>query len=372
MKHKTIILRSVLLLAVLAGLALPVSAERVKDITTIKGERSNQLHGVGLVVGLDGTGDNSAVTRRLLTSYYRRQNMAFDPANVDAANAAAVIVTAHLGPFDRNGSTIDVTVSTTGGAGSLQGGTLVMTPLHGADGRVYAVAQGSIILGGFGASGNNAAIIQGHLTSGAIPDGATVEREEIAKIVENGEVTLLLKNPDHTTAQDVAAVVNNRWPGTAHAADAGTIHIALPFQKKTFKRGDVNQFLSEIGHLQVKVDQPAVVVINEKTGTVIVGQNVTISTVAIAHGNLTITTEEKNYVVQPGPFSGDNATTQQEQRTSIKASTGSGRLHVVPKQLTVTQLAQALNQMGLTPRDMIAIFQALKRAGALQAELRTM
>ena len=360
--------RALIAITILLAVAGSAKAERIKDIVSVKGERSNPLHGVGLIFGLNGTGDNSEVTRRAVASMLRRMNMTFDAGAIDAANVATVIVTAELGPFDRVGQKIDLTVSTMGAASSLRGGTLLMCPLMGADGRTYAVAQGKVVLGGFGAAGKNAKITKGHLTSGAIPNGAIVEREELASVVENNQVTLLLRNPDHNTAEKIAKAINESdktWGKIANADDAGTIRIKLP---KGVTKRKVNRFLSKIGTLNVKVDQPAKVVINEKTGTIIVGQNVTISTVAITHGNLTITTEEQEHVSQPNPFS-KTGTTKKINRTRIKASEKKGVVRVVAKTLTVTQLAQALNSMGLTPTDMISIFKALKAAGALQAEL---
>jgi flagellar P-ring protein precursor FlgI len=245
-----------------------------------------------------------------------------------------------------------------------------MTYLKGADGRVYATAQGSVTLGGFGAAGNNATVTQGHLTSGEIADGGTVVREEIANIVKDGEIVLLLKNRDHSTAEYVAKAVNAKWRESAHATeDGGAIRVKIP---RNVKRTEINGFVHQVGLLEARVDQPARVVINEKTGTIIVGQNVMISTVAIAHGNLTITVEEKDYVSQPTGNFGDGGTTAKMDRTSIKATQKAGRLYVMPQTITVTQLAAALNAMGLTPRDLISIFQAIKAAGALQAELKTM
>ena len=366
-----IIKRIILCFALISLLALnntKAQAERIKDIVSVKGERSNPLHGVGLIFGLNGTGDNSEVTRRAVASMLRRLNMTFDASQIDAANVATVVVTAELGPFDRVGQKIDITVSTVGAASSLRGGTLLMCPLMGADGRTYAVAQGKVVIGGFGASGKDAKITKGHLTSGGIPNGANVEREELATVVENNEITLLLRNPDHATAEKIAKAIceaDKSWKDIAHADDAGTVRIKLP---KSVTRKKVNNFLHKLGKLEVEVDQPAKVVINEKTGTIIVGKNVTISTVAITHGNLTITTEEKEYVSQPNPLS-NTGTTEKVNRTKIKATEKKGIIRVVAKTLTVTQLARALNAMGLTPTDMISIFKALKAAGALQAEL---
>jgi flagellar P-ring protein precursor FlgI len=359
--------------------------ERVKDIVKIKGERGNHLWGYGLVIGLHGTGDNSEVSKRALASVLRRNNMALDPDDIDAQNIASVIVTAELGPFNRQGSKLDIKVSCIGNASSLRGGQLLLTPLVAADGQTYAQAQGAVVLGGYGATGDNASVTKGHLTSGAIPNGGTVEREELATVIENGEITLLLANPDHTTAERIANAVNTLETlgetdtedaiaedaslpvALAVAADAGTVRITLP---RDIGKKNITAFIDRIGHLSVEVDQPARVVINEKTGTIVVGQNVIISTVAITHGNLTVTVEEKNYVVQPMGIDNDDATTEQENRTSIKASEKRVNLHIIPKTLTVTDLANAINALGLTPSDMISIFRAIDRAGALQAELR--
>lgn len=365
--------RKFLIILILAGTVLggdiTARGERIKDITTIKGERSNPLIGYGLVTGLSGTGDGSELSKRALASFLRKNNMAVTAADLDASNIASVIVTANLGPHDRKGEEIDVTVSTIGNASSLQGGVLLRTELKGADGRPYAVASGSVILGGYGASGQDASVTKNHTTVGRIPDGANVELEEIATIVENGEITLLLINDDHGTAERIATAINSLQPGLAFAADAGAIRVRIP---KNLKKEQINGFVEKLRLLEVETDQPARVVINERTGTIIVGQNVIISTVAIAHGSLTITIQEKEYVSQPGAFSGDGATTEIINRTSIKTSEKKGKFRVVPKTLTVTMLAQALNQMGLTARDIIAIFQALKQQGSLQAKLKTM
>jgi flagellar P-ring protein precursor FlgI len=355
---------------VLATLAVSAGAERIKDITTIEGAQSNDLNGVGLVIGLNGTGDNSTVTKRMLASYYAKRKMAFTANDIDAANVAVVIVTARLGPSDRVGARLDVSVSTTGSASSLQGGKLLLTNLYGADGQVYATAQGSVTLGGFGAAGNNASVTQGHLTSGEVPEGGTVVREELGEIVRHGEIQLLLKNRDSSTAEYIAKAVNTKWKGSAHAtSDGGAVRVRLP---QNLRPTEVNGFVSQLGLLEAEVDQPACVLVNEKTGTIVVGQHVTISTVAIAHGNLTITVQEKDYVSQPTGNFGNGGTTEKMDRTFIQATQKEGILQVIPQPLTVSQLAQALNAMGLTPRDLVSIFQAIKAAGALQAELKTM
>lgn len=352
------------LLAIIAG---PAAAERIKDITDVKGVRGNPLQGFGLVVGLNGTGDGSPVSQRMLANLLRRSGIVLPPNDAQSKNVAFVTVTADLPPFGRAGSTIDVTVSATGSATSLQGGTLLVTPLSGADSQVYAVAQGSLVIGGFAASGEKSSITQNHATVGRIPGGATVEKEEIATFVEDGgTITLSLKNPDFTTAAEIRTAINAVFQDAADTVDSGTVRVRIP---PSMARGEVVAFLDRIGGLEVKVDTPAVVVINERTGTVIVGQNVGISTVAISHGNLSIITQEKDFVSQPLPFS-RAGTTEKTSRTEITAIEGEGTLHVVPRQVSVSELARALNAMGLTPRDLISIFEALRQAGALQAQLK--
>ncbi len=344
-------------------------AERIKDIVDIKGIRANQLTGVGLVVGLNGTGDGSKLSQQLLNNRLRRFGVVLSADDVASDSIAAVEVTAELPPFARCGSKIDVTISSNNGATSLYGGVLLLTELKGADGEVYAVAQGSLTIGGIAAIGDNSTIIKNHPTVGYITGGATVEREELADFPErNGEITLLLKNPDVTTAKRIAEKINAAQPGRCMAVDPGTIRVRLP-DKLT--RAELAGFIDSLLELKVQVDFPAVVVVNERTGTIIIGENVTISTVAISHGSLSIITSEKDYVSQPLPFS-RTGETEKTSRTELTAVEEGGHLHVLPRQVSVSELARALNAMGLTPKDIISIFQALRQAGALQAELRTM
>jgi len=348
-------------------LACPqAQAERVKDIVDIKGARINQLIGYGIVVGLNGTGDNSQISRQMLSNALRRSRVILQPDDISSKNIAFVTVTTELGPFNRCGAQIDVTVSATGSATSLQGGVLLMTPLGGADGQVYAVAQGPIAIGAFAVSGESATVSKNHATVGRIPSGATVEKEELGNFVENGEVAFLLRNPDFGTADRIAQAINSVYAKSAFAADAGLIRVRVP---DTVSRARMAAFIDRIGALQVKVDFPALVVINERTGTIVVGENVGISTVAISHGNLLIITEEKDFASQPQPFS-NTGTTQTLHRTDHKVIEEKRLLHVVPKQVTVADLARALNMMGLTPRDLISVFQQLRQAGALQAQLK--
>ena len=356
--------------AIIAILLVPAAAhaERIKDIVTIQGVRSNPLWGYGLVVGLSGTGDDSPASRRALANILRRSGLVLEPRDVASQNIASVLVTAELPPFARKGSTIDVTVSAVGDATSLQGGTLLMAPLTGADGQVYAVAQGAILIGGFSATGQTASVSKNHTTVGRIPAGATVEKEEISRFIENGRATLHLRNPDFSTAGKIAKAINSIYPKSSYAMDAGTIQVEVP---KKLTKADIAGFFEKIGALQVQVDLPALVVINERTGTIVVGKNVAISTVAISHANLSIITKEKDFVSQPLPFS-STGTTERTHRTEITAVEEQRAMHVVPKQVSVSELARALNAMGLTPRDLISIFDALRKAGALQAELKIM
>jgi flagellar P-ring protein precursor FlgI len=351
----------VLLTASLAG------AERIKDITSIAGIRGNPLRGYGLVIGLDQTGDDSEVSRRVMASILRRlSNINVDVDDISSKSIASVLVTAELPPFGRKGSSLDVTVSIIGNATSLQGGVLHMTPLKGADGEVYAVAQRPLTIGGFGARGENASVTRNHLTVAHVANAATVEREEIAEFVVNGEMKFLLTNPDFTTADRIATAINQLYPGAADALDSGTIRVRLPGD---LKQRELAAFIDRVGALNVTVDQPAVVVINERTGTIIVGQHVGISTVGIAHGNLSIVIQEKDFVSQPRPFS-NTGDTQTISRTEAEVREEEAPIIVIGQKANVADLARALNAMGLSPRDIIAIFQALKQAGALQAELK--
>jgi len=364
MRKWAIPLGAVLLLTVLSA-----RAERIKDIVSINGVRGNPLWGTGLVVGLNATGDDSPLGQQMLAAILRRGGTRLLPADITSQNIAVVVVTADLPAFARKGSRIDVTVSTADDSTSLRGGTLIMTPLMGADGQTYAVSQGSLSVGGFGTSGQSgSSVTKNHPTVARIANGATVEREEISDFVENGRVTLQLKNPDFTTAERIAKAINTVFAKSSHAVDAGTVQIEIP---KTLTKAKLVGFVRDICKLEVEVDTPAVVVVNEKTGTVIIGQNVGISMVAIAHGSLSIITQEKDVVSQPQPLS-ETGTTQTVHRTEITTQEEGGALHVIPRMVSVAELARALNAMGLTPGDLIAIFNALAEAGALQAELKVM
>ena len=323
------------------------------------------------MVGLNGSGDSDQTkfSAQSLVNVLERMGVTINRADISVKNIAAVMVTATLPPFTKQGTNIDVLVSSLGDAKSIAGGTLLMTPLKGADGQVYAVAQGPLVLGGFAASGAKSSISQNHATAGRIPSGATVEREELATLVdENGCLMFNLHNPDFSTAEELRAAINALYPASAETVDAGTVRVLVP---RSMPRRDLAAMIDRLGALDVKVDTPAIVIINERTGTIVVGQNVGVSTVGISHGNLSIITQEKEGVSQPQPFS-RTGTTEKVQRTEITAVEEGGTLHVVPRQVSVSELARALNAMGLTPRDLISIFSALKQAGALQAQLKVM
>jgi flagellar P-ring protein precursor FlgI len=357
-------------LVVLLSLAVASNGERIKDIVDIQGVRSNPLTGVGLVIGLADTGDSTLPSRQILTSIYRDSGVFLSPSDLSGGNIAVVIVTAELGPFAREGSRIDVDVSAIGDADSLQGGMLLPTPLKGLDKQVYAVAQGGVSIGGWTASGDAASITKNHQTVGRIPNGAIVEREEIATFVEyiagHRLITLNLRNGDFSTSGRISRVINEAYPNSTIVVDAGTIKVSVP--GATNQAGIVG-FIDDITKLEVEVDVPAVVVINERTGTIVVGENVGISAVAISQGSLVVRIQETEIVSQPiAPFS-DAGTTERIPETTIGIEEKKGYLIPVSRAVTVSDLAKTLNAIGATPRDLIAIFNALKEAGALQARL---
>ena len=345
-------------------------AERIKDIVDIQGLRGNPLSGVGLVIGLAGSGDSTLLSRQMLTNLLRDSGLVLNPSDLTGGNVAVVWVTVELGPFAREGSRIDADVSAIGDAKSLQGGKLLPTPLKGMDGQVYAVADGGISIGGWTATGDKASITKNHQTVGHIPDGATVEKEEIATFVEHigGErvITLNLRNGDFSTARQVSEAVNKSYPDSAVVVDAATIRVKIPEQ---VAQEGIAGFIDEITQPEVTVDVPAVVVINERTGTIVVGEKVGISAVAISQGSLVVKIKETEMVSQPtAPFS-DSGTTQKVPDTMIGVEESQAYLIPMSRSVTVSELAKSLNAIGATPTDLIAIFNALKKAGALQARL---
>ncbi len=366
-------IKPVILLAVLAITAQTGRCERIKDIVDIQGMRGNPLAGVGLIVGLADTGDRTLPSQQMMTNIYRNFEVVVSPSDLTGGNVAVVMVTAQLGAFSQEGSRLDVDVSSIGDAASLQGGILLPTPLRGLDGQVYAVASGAVFIGGWSAAGKQASISKNHPTVGRIPGGAHVEMEEKATIVEKigskSYMKLNLRNNDFTTAENIGKAVNTLYPDSATVLDAGTIQIVIP---ESIDEGHVNGFIESITSLDVEVDTPAVVVINERTGTIVVGENVGISEVAISQGSLVVKIKETESVSQPNtPFT-PGATTESVPETLMGIEEKQGYLVPVPKVITVSDLAKALNAIGATPRDLIAIFNALKMAGALQARLEIM
>ena len=344
--------------------------ERIKDIVDIQGVRSNPLTGVGLVIGLASTGDSTLLSRQMLTNMLRDSGLVLSPSDFTGGNIAVVWVTGELGPFAREGSRIDVEVSAIGDAKSLQGGKLLPTPLKGLDGQVYAIADGGVSIGGWTATGDQASITKNHQTVGRIPGGAVVEKEEIATFVENigGHrlITFNLRNSDFSTAEQISKAINQDYANTAIVIDAGTVTVKVPSE---ISQEDIAGFIVDITKYEVKVDVPAVVVINERTGTIVVGENVGISAVAISQGSLVIKIKEMPIVSQPtAPFS-DSGQTKVVQETLIGIEEEEGHLIPMSRSVTVSELAKSLNGIGATPTDLIAIFNALKKAGALQAKL---
>ncbi|WP_420392735.1 flagellar basal body P-ring protein FlgI [Acuticoccus sp.] len=344
------------------------SSARIKDITTVQGVRDNQLIGYGLVIGLQGTGDtlrNAPFTEQALKSMLDRMGVAVRGVPLRAQNVAAVTVTATLPPFVGVGSRIDVSLGSIGDATSLRGGTLVVTPLTGGDGEVYAVAQGPVAVSGFNVEGEAARLTQGVATAGRIANGALVERRVPGSLEGLDTLVLELNNPDYRTAALIADAINayteRRW-GARIAAERDLRTVVLHKPQKV----GATRFLAEIGQLAITADAPARVVVDQRTGTVVIGQNVTVSTVALSHGNLTLRVEENPVAVQPDPFS--LGATVVEPNTFVAAEEDGGQLAVV-RGTDLQTLVHGLNRIGLKPTDIIAILETIKTAGALQAEL---
>lgn len=359
------------LTVLIATLLMPAAlwGARIKDLVLIEGGRDNQLVGYGLVAGLAGDGDSSTsfYTVQSIANALQRFGINVPSSTVKSKNVAAVVITADIPPFFKPGQRIDVTVSSLGDAKSLQGGVLLQTPLVGADETVYAVAQGAVAVGGFigGTEGPGGATVQkNHPTVGMISSGAIVEREIPMQIVDDGEMRLLLLNPDFTSAARVAEAVNLVYPDIALAADSAMIRLRVPGM---FTGREV-EFMSAIGRLEVVPDVPARIIINERTGTIVATANVRVSTVAVSHGALTITIASSLEASQPGAFArvGETAVLPSTQTDVHEVQ---GGFTVVEDFPSIEKVTAALNAMGVSTREMMSIFQAMKRAGALQAEL---
>ena len=390
--HKGILTGVVTVL--IACLCLPASAgaARIKDISSIGGIRDNQLVGYGLVVGLMSTGDSikNGYTRETLSNMLSRQGLAMRDKDLKSNNIAAVMITAVLPPFAKTGAKLDVMVSSVGDAKSLLGGTLLMTPLRGADNEIYAVAQGAVVIGGFVAGANSAsgsAVGKNHTTVGYITNGALIEKELRYDFEKTRQLAVNLYQPDFTTLNRLASTVSSRIGDVdVKLVDSGSALITV---KNSYK-GSIVSLLSAIENLDVSIDTAAVVVLNEKTGTVVMGENVRISTIAVAHGNLSFQIREDYNVSQPLPFAprgvpgqgptdaghgvtmGSGGQTVVTPSTQINIAEEKKALLVMPRGVTIQDVVRGLNAMGVTPRDLMQILQTIKAAGSLQADLKVM
>jgi flagellar P-ring protein precursor FlgI len=366
-----LLLAAVAALALLASTAPEARAERVKDIASVAGVRTNQLVGYGLVVGLDGTGDQTSqapFTIQSIRNMLAKFGVTIPPnVNPQLKNVAAVVVHADLPPFTKPGQTIDVTVASIGNAGSLRGGSLLMTPMRGIDGEVYAVAQGAMAVSGFGANGKDGSRISVNVpSSGRIPNGATVEREVQNNFAQTPNVVLNLNTPDFTTAARLAEGINKKLgDGTAEAIDAVSVKVAAPV--------DPNHRIAYVSTLEgIEIepgDAPARVIVNSRTGTVVIGSHVRVSEAAVAHGSLSVTITERLDVSQPNPLSRGGETVVTPRSTIEVQQPEQARMFVFNAGVNLDEIVRAVNQVGAAPGDLVAILEALKEAGALRAEL---
>lgn len=354
-------------LAVMAtAMASSSAITRIKDLAKVQGVRSNQLVGYGLVVGLDGTGDSNKTlqTMQSLSSMLSTFGVTVSAAQMQAKNVAAVMVTAQLPPFVKSGDTIDITVSSMGDAKNLQGGMLLQTPLKAANGQVYAVGQGPVVTGGFSAGGGGSSQSKNFPTVGSMPNGAIVERDVATQLVTNGIITLSLSQPDFVTANRISAAIDHRFGIKSVARDPGTVAITLPSQYDN----DVVGFIAILEGLSVEPDNVAKIIINERTGTIVMGAHVSIDEVAVAQGALSIRINNTQDVSQPSALSGGSTLTTSNK--TVDAKEDKAHIMVLPATVNVGDVVNALNAIGATPRDIISILQAMKAAGALHAELQ--
>jgi flagellar P-ring protein FlgI len=368
-KNLALALAAAMLAACVPSLAL-AQPVRLKDVARVQGVTANQLVGYGLVTGLSQTGDSTsaAFTSKTIQNVLQSFGLSTNSQDVRTRDVAAVIVTASLPPFAHSGDNADVTVSAIGDSTSLQGGTLIMTELRAANNLVYATAQGPVSVGGF-TVGNNFAgpnsITQNHVTAGRVPQGAVIARDMITNIQQDqAGFSYVLTSPDYRTAARLATALNARFgTGTARANDAETVRVNLPARYA----GDPVNFLADAGDISLQADQVAKVVVNERTGTVVMGGDISLAPCAIAHGNLSITISTNNYVQPPAPFSKTQPPIQSN--TQITAAEGNRKLVYISGAATLAQVVRALNTIGVSPRDLIAIVQALRQAGSLQADV---
>ncbi|MSU92321.1 flagellar basal body P-ring protein FlgI [Rhodobacteraceae bacterium 2CG4] len=358
-----------LALAAVVPASSRAGAARIKDLVEFDGVRGNDLVGYGLVVGLNGTGDglrNAPFTEEAMVNLLERLGINVTGEDFRARNVAAVLVTGVMPPFGRAGSKVDVTVSTIGDASSLMGGTLIMTPLNAADGQIYAVAQGSVISGGQQAEGEAARITEGVPTSGTIPSGARIEREIAFALEDLREMRLALRNADFTTAARIESAINAVMPGRiARMVDSGTVRLDLGMGKAP----DIARLIADIENIEVRPDQRARVVVDQRSGTIVLGNDVRISRVAVTQGNLTLRVRETPVAVQPNPFSPRGETIVLP-RTDLEIAEGGGRpeFAMVEDSVSLPEVIEGLNALGVSPREMIDILKAIKAAGALHAE----
>lgn len=367
-----LIRKLIALTVLLASAALwwpsPAQAMRLKEVASVQGVRSNQLVGYGLVVGLDGTGDQTTstpFTTQSLNALLQQMGVTVPPGtNMQLKNVAAVMVTAQLPPFAQPGQQVDVTVSSLGNAKSLRGGTLIATPLKGADGQIYALAQGNLVVGGAGASAAGSKVQINHLSAGRVPEGATVERAVPTPLNQGEYLQLDLNSNDYNTAREVARAVNAKMgAGVAQALDGRVVRVRMP--ESTDARV---AFMADIENLPLELAAPAAkVVINARTGSVVVNQTVTLNACAVAHGSLSVTINSTPMVSQPGPLS--NGTTVSRDKADITIRQEPGSLIQLPAGTKLADVVKALNSLGATPQDLLAILQAMKTAGALNAEI---
>ncbi len=366
-----IIKKTVLIITILMVVSFTSSSAwpvRLKDIAQFEGVRINQIQGYGLIVGLNGTGDKSGTTftTQTLVNLLERLGIQVPASSVRVKNVAAVMVTADLPPFVKPGSRIDILLSSVGDATSLQGGTLLAAPLTGLDGKTYAIAQGPVSIGGFSVGGDAAGVQKNHPTVGRISRGATVEREVPINWTNKKSMTIKLSYPDFTTALRVANLVNKKLDQAgARPLDSATITFNVP----EMFQNDLAIMVAGLENIEVRPDSVAKIVINERTGTIIIGENVRISTVAVAHGNLSIEIKESASVSQPSALAPPGAVTIVTPETEVTVTEESQKLILLKAGPTISELIRALNAIGVTPRDLIVIFQSIKSAGALHAEL---
>lgn len=369
--HRTTVLRAtcITVLGLLAAAwSVPANAVRIKEVASVQGVRSNQLVGYGLIVGLDGTGDQTTqtpFTTQGLNAMLQQLGVTVPAGTaMQTRNVAAVLVTASLPPFAQPGQVLDINVSSLGNAKSLKGGTLIATPLKGADGQIYAMAQGNVIVGGAGAAAGGSKVQINHLSAGRIPEGATVERAVPTPLQQGESLQLDLSADDYSTAREVVRAINGKkGEGTAQALDGRSVRVRMPTEP-----GARVEFLADIENLDITPAAPAAkVIVNARTGSIVLNQAVTLGPCAVAHGNLSVTINSTPVVSQPSPLS--NGQTVQAEKTDIQVRQEGGALIQLPAGTKLNDVVRALNSLGATPADLVAILQAMRAAGALRAEL---